>query len=213
VTGMGQILTVNVGHAVDAAWAGRIKRTAIDKQPVSGRVPVRPLGIGDDEQADHEHHGGADQAVYAYAREDLDWWQERLGRDLRNGIFGENLTVMGLDVNGAMIGERWQVGGALLEVTSPRVPCGVFRNWMNEKGWAKRFTEAERTGAYFRVIEEGEVAAGDPAVIEHRPEDGVTVTQSFHAYHGDQDLMRRLLKVPGLSEKWQPIADHVLRRA
>jgi MOSC domain-containing protein YiiM len=209
---MGQIISVNTGHAVDAGWAGRLKRTAIDKQPVAGRVAVRAHGIGADEQADHEHHGGADQAAYAYAREDLDWWQGVLGRQLRAGVFGENLTLSGHDVNGALIGERWRVGSALLEVTAPRVPCGVFRNWMNEKGWVKRFTEAGRVGAYLRVVEEGEVAAGDPVVIEHRPGDGVTVTESFRAYHGDRDLMRRLLEVPGLGEKWEPIAEHVLGR-
>jgi MOSC domain-containing protein YiiM len=209
---MGQIVSVNVGRAIDAEWAGRLKRTAIDKQPVLGRIAVRAHGIGEDEQANREHHGGADQAVYAYAREDLDWWQGLLGRELRAGVFGENLTLSGCDVNGALIGERWRVGGVLLEVTSPRVPCGVFRNWMNEKGWVKRFTEAERTGAYLRVVEEGEAAAGDPVITEHRPDDGVTITESFRAYHGDQNLMRRLLEVPGLDGKWQSIAERVLRR-
>jgi MOSC domain-containing protein YiiM len=208
---MGHLLSVNSGRAVETAWTGRSERTAIDKRPVSGPVPVRALGVGDDEQADREHHGGPDQAVYAYAREDLDWWQERLGRGLRNGIFGENLTVAGLDVCGALIGERWRAGTALLEVTSPRVPCGVFRGWMNEKGWVRRFTEAERTGAYFRVLEEGEVGAGDPVVVEYRPGDGVTVTESFRAFLGDQEIMRRLLEVPGLGEKWRAVADHVLR--
>jgi MOSC domain-containing protein YiiM len=209
---MGQIISVNTGRAVDAEWAGDLERTAIDKRPVSERIAVRPHGIDGDERADHKRHGGPDHAVYAYALEDLDWWQGLLGRRMRAGVFGENLTLSGHEVNGALIGERWRAGSALLEVTAPRVPCGVFRNWMDEKGWVKRFTEAERTGAYLRVVEEGQVAAGDPVVVEYRPADGVTVTESFRAYHGDRQLMRRLLEVPGLGEKWQPIAERVLRR-
>jgi MOSC domain-containing protein YiiM len=208
---MSRVISVNVGQPVDADWAGRKKRTAIDKHPVAGRVAVHPLGLAGDTQADRENHGGEDQAVYAYAREDLDWWAAQLGRELRNGIFAENLTLSGVDVNGALLGERWRVGSALLEITAPRVPCGVFRNWMNEVGWVKRFTAAGRTGAMFRVLEEGDVAAGDPITVEYRPAASVTVTESFRAYHGDQDLMRRLLAVPGHGPKWDKIAEHVLR--
>ena len=211
---MGQVVSVNVGQAVDASWAKAIKRTAIDKRPVTTRVAVGRLGVAGDTQADKKNHGGPEQAVYAYAREDLDWWAARLGAgELRSGIFGENLTLRGVDVNDALLGERWRVGSALLEVTGPRVPCAVFRAWMDRPGWVKQFTQAERTGAYLRVLEEGDVAAGDPAVVEHRPERGagVTVTESFRAFHGDQDLMRRILALPSRSARWDEVAERVLR--
>jgi MOSC domain-containing protein YiiM len=143
-----RILSVNVGRAVDAEWAGDLKRTAIDKRPVDGRVAVRETGLSGDEQADVANHGHPDQAVYAYAREDYDWWQQAMGRDLRDGQFGENLTTAGADLGKVLIGERWRVGTAVLEATAPRIPCVVFRNWLDEQGWVRRFTEAGRTGAY-----------------------------------------------------------------
>src|SRR3954467_6172720 len=122
-----RILSVNAGRAVHADWAAELKRTAIDKRPVAGRVEVLDNGLAGDERADTDRHGHPDQAVYAYAREDYDWWQTRMERELRDGRFGENLTTTGADVTGAMIGERWRVGTAVLEVTAPRVPCAVFR--------------------------------------------------------------------------------------
>jgi MOSC domain-containing protein YiiM len=210
---MRRVISVNVGRPVDIDWAGSSRRTAIDKRPVTGRVAVRTLGVAGDEQADNKHHGGREQAVYAYAREDLDWWAGQLGRELRNGIFGENLTLSGVDVNGALLGERWRVGTALLEITSGRVPCGVFRGWMNEPGWVKRFTAAERTGAYFRVLEEGDAAAGDPVTVEYRPAASATVTEAFRAYHGDRELMRRILRLPGHAPEWDAVAERVLRNS
>lgn len=216
---MGHILSVNTGRIAVAPWSKVKGRSAFDKRPVATRVAVRRLGIEGDEQEDKANHGGPDKAVYAYAREDLDWWAARLddgGRELRNGAFGENLTVRGVDVNGALLGECWRVGGpggALLQVTGPRVPCGVFRSWMDLRGWVARFTRAERTGAYLRVLEEGDIAAGDPIVVERRPArgSGVTVTESFRAFHGDRDLMRRILAIPGHSATWDKIAERVLR--
>lgn len=202
---------MNVGEIDVAPWVPSGEYTAIDKRPLASRVAVRWLGLDGDEHADAEHHGGRDQAVYAYAREDLDWWAAQLGRELRDGIFGENLTLTGMEVNDAVLGERWRVGSALLEVTGPRVPCGVFRNWMGLPGWVRRFTLAERTGAHLRVLEEGDVAAGDPVTVEHRPAQSVTVTESFRAYHGDQDLLRRILALPGHGAKWDTVAERVLR--
>jgi MOSC domain-containing protein YiiM len=208
---MSEVVSVNVGAIEVAPWAESGEHTAIEKRPLATRVAVRWLGVDGDEHADAEHHGGREQAVYAYAREDLDWWAARVGRELRDGIFGENLTLSGVEVNGAVLGERWRVGSALIEVTGPRVPCGVFRNWMGIRGWVREFTRAERTGAYLRVIEEGDVAAGDPVTVEHRPARSVTVTESFRAFHGDRDLLRRVLAVPGHAPKWDAVADRVLR--
>ncbi|MEW9547978.1 MOSC domain-containing protein [Nonomuraea sp. NPDC050783] len=201
---------MNVGKTAVAEWAGKLGRTAIHKRPVEHRVPVHPNGLAGDERADQKHHGSPDQAVYAYAREDYDWWEGRLGRELPDGRFGENLTTIGVDVGGAVIGERWRVGSALLEVTGPRVPCVVFRNWMDEPGWLKRFTEAGRPGAYLRVIEVGELGAGDGVTVVSRPGPGVTVADSFLARHGDRDALRRILAVPGHAARWDELAERLL---
>jgi MOSC domain-containing protein YiiM len=206
-----RVISVNVGRTKEAEWAGRTKRTAIDKRSVDGRVGVRALGIDGDEQADAATHGGPEQAVYAYAREDYDWWERELGRPLRNGVFGENLTLSHVDVTGALLGERWRIGSALVEVTFPRIPCGVFRTWMDEPGWVKRFADAERPGAYLRVLEEGEVAAGDGVELVSRPDDSasaerVKLGEAVRAYYGDVVMLRRILDIPDHSPKWDALA-------
>ncbi|QBI53305.1 MOSC domain-containing protein [Streptomonospora litoralis] len=204
---MPSIASVNTGAAVDADWAGRLKRTAIDKRPAAGPVAVHTLGLAGDEQADREHHGGIDKAVYAYAREDLDLWQERLGRPLRDGVFGENLTTFGIDMDAVLIGERWSIGPVLLEAALPRTPCGVFRSWMEEAGWVKRFTAEGRTGVYLRVLAEGGIRAGDGLRVVHRPQHGITVAAAFRArYERDRDLLRRVLEIPGRSQVWEEYA-------
>lgn len=207
------MISVNTGRGQPAGWPGGSGRTAIDKRPRSGPVTIGRLGAGDDEQMDTEHHGGPHQAVYAYAREDLDWWTEQLGRELRNGMFGENLTTAGLDVSGALIGETWQVGTAVVQVASVRIPCGTFRAWMGERGWVKRFAAAGRPGAYLRVLQEGAAGAGDPVEVLSRPPDSVTVTGAMRAYYGDAGLMRRLLDAPGLDPQWREMVASELGRA
>jgi MOSC domain-containing protein YiiM len=212
--GLAKVVSINTGRSVDAEWAGGLKRTAIDKRPVHGTaaaVTVGRLGLAGDEQADKEHHGGYEQAVYAYAREDLDWWVERLGRELPNGTFGENITTLGLDVTGALIGERWQLGTAVVEVTGPRIPCVVFQNWLGEDHWVRRFAAGGRPGAYLRVIEEGMVAPGDRVLVLGRPAASVTIAESMRAYYGDAALLLRLLKVAGRGPQWDDVARRVLR--
>ena len=154
-----------------------------------------------------KHHGGDDQAVYAYAREDLDVWQAELGVPLRNGVFGENLTTEGLDVNDALVGERWRIGDeVLLEVCCPRIPCGTFQGWLGAAGWIKRFTEAAMPGAYLRVIAPGRIRAGDPVVIEHRPDHDVTVAVTFRAVTTEPELLPRLLAADALPEDIKNLA-------
>lgn len=207
------VISINAGRAVDADWAGNLKRTAIDKRPVSGRVDISFQGAAGDEHADTANHGGRDQAVYAYAREELDLWSARLDRPLRDGRFGENLTTSGVEVSRALIGERWRVGTALLEVALPRTPCAVFRNWLDEEGWVKTFTAEARTGAYLRVLEEGQAAAGDALTVEHRPSHGIELAAAFRAgYDRDLDLLRRVLEIPGRSDKWKAVATAVERQ-
>ena len=137
------MISVNTGRGRVLSQAPRIGRTAIDKQPAGGPVAVGRLGLAGDEQV-YAGHGGPHQAVYAYAREDLDWWVERLGRELGNGVFGENITTAGLDISGALIGETWRLGTAVVQVASVRIPCGTFAGWMGEPRWVKRFAAAGR---------------------------------------------------------------------
>ncbi len=207
-----RVISVNTGRVADAECAGKQQRTAIDKRPAAGPVRVGWLGLDGDEQADKDHHGGPEQAVYAYARQDLDWWVERLGREVRDGAFGENITVAGLDITGALIGERWKLGSAVVQVTACRIPCVVFQGWMDEEHWVRRFSRAGRPGAYLRVIEEGMVARGDPVEVIDRPAERVTVAEAMLAFYGDADVMRRLVRVPGRGSKWDEIAAGLLSR-
>lgn len=184
--------------------------TGIDKRPVDGPVEVRApgpkasgLGSGavGDRILDGSHHGGDDQALYAYAREDLDEWAATLGRELSGGVFGENLTTRGLDVTGALIGERWRVGPeVLLEVSVPRIPCNTFAHWMDEGGWIKRFTERAAPGAYLRVLRAGQIRAGDPVEVVERPGHDVTIGVTFRALTLEPDLLPRLLVADALPE-------------
>ncbi|SED42129.1 MOSC domain-containing protein YiiM [Streptomyces misionensis] len=194
---------MNVGRPRPVPYTDQAEGvTGIDKRPVTGPVRVSapgPKGTGGsglagDAVCDLRHHGGDDQAVYAFAREDLDHWERELGRPLANGCFGENITTGGLDVSGALIGERWRIGATvILEVTSGRIPCRTFQGHLGERGWVKRFTRKGATGAYLRVIEPGEIRAGDPVEIVHRPGHGVTAAMEFRATTTERELLPRLL--------------------
>jgi MOSC domain-containing protein YiiM len=200
-----QVIAVNVGQPEAGSWTGRVGRSAIRKRPVAGPVRITQDGLAGDQQCDRRYHGGPDNAVYAFAREDLDHWARELDRPVPDGQFGENLTTSGLDVNEARIGERWRVGTALLEVAYARTPCRVFQNFMgvsgyDEAAWMKRFTAVARPGPYLRVLENGVVERGDPLTVEHRPDHDVTVSTVFRALRVDRSLLPELRDVPGLSE-------------
>jgi len=207
-----RIVAVSTGVVADLVIAGKPDRSAIGKRPAAGQVHVGPLGLAGDEHGDTQHHGGLDQALYAYAREDLDWWTERVGRELRDGGFGENVTTSGIDVSAALIGETWRLGDVVVQLTAPRIPCETFKAWMGEERWVRRFAAAGRPGAYLRVLAEGEIAAGDAIEVLARPAQRVTVAESMRAYYGDAELMRALLTVPGRAAKWDEIAERVLGR-
>jgi MOSC domain-containing protein YiiM len=137
--------------------------------------------------------------VYAYAREDYDWWEQQLGRELAGGKFGDNLTLAGIDVNGAVVGETWQIGADLvLQATTPRIPCGTFQAKMDVPHWVKRFTQAGRPGAYLRVVRTGEVRAGDRVQVLDRPAHGITIAESFPGWMGRTDVLHRLLAADDL---------------
>jgi MOSC domain-containing protein YiiM len=198
-----KLLSVNLGRRQSVPYTDQPQGvTGIDKRPTDepvfvsapGPKGVAASGLAGDEVCDTRHHGGDDQAVYAVAREDLDDWERELGRPLANGVFGENLTTQGLDVSGALIGERWRIGpDVILEVTCGRIPCGTFQAHMGEKQWVRRFTRKAAPGAYLRVIQPGEVRAGDAVEIVHRPDHDVTVAVQFRAVTTERTLLPRLL--------------------
>ncbi|BBY50808.1 molybdenum cofactor biosysynthesis protein [Mycolicibacterium arabiense] len=215
---MAMVLTVNSAHVGPGV---RAATTGIDKRPVDGPVEVRPpgamrggLGSGlvGDSIGNSKFHGGDDQAVYAYAREDLDVWQSQIDREITNGMFGENVTTSGVDVTNAVIGERWRVGsgGLLLQVTRPRTPCKTFAVRMGIRGWIKTFTNGGTPGAYLRVLEPGPVAAGDEIEVFDRPEHGVTIATVYRAMMLEPDLMPSILAADELPE---PLKRQARRRA
>jgi len=175
--------------------------SAIGKRPVSGRVAVEGVNLAGDDQADRRVHGGPDKAVYAYAIEDIEWWAAELGRELGPGAFGENLTTEGVDVTGAVIGERWRIGGeggVLLEVAQPRLPCFKLGLKFEDPKMLKRFALASRPGAYLRIVEEGEVGAGDAIEVFGAPEHGVTVAKVADAIQLDETLLAETLEATQL---------------
>lgn len=199
------VLSVNVGRVKEQVFTV-LGRSAIDKRPLSGPVRSTPLGLIGDEVGDVKHHGGPDQAVYAYAREELDWWSAELGEEIRDGEFAENLTTLGLDVDAAELGERWRIGTTLLEVASVRIPCNDFKGWMGRNGhptkaWVRRFAERGRPGAYLRVLETGVLQQGDAVDVMRRPGHGVTVATMFAALTTRRELLPELLVVEGLVEE------------
>jgi MOSC domain-containing protein YiiM len=167
-------------------------RSGIDKRPVTGRVAVRTLGLDGDVQVNRRYHGGEGQAVYAYAQEDADWWAAELDRELPPGRFGENVRTAGLDLTGAVLGERWRVGTALLEVTDCRIPCANFERFWGVPQLVRRFTAKGASGAYLRVVEAGEIGAGDPVEIVARPDHGVTTGLAFRAYTTEKHRLPEL---------------------
>lgn len=195
------VLSVNVGGPTANPYK-EVEQTGIDKRPQVGRVTVGVpedggSGLAGDFVGDVTNHGGVDQAVYVFAREDLNVWEQYFDRQLPNGSFGENLTTVGIDVNEALIGERWQIGppdaGIELQITAPRIPCRTFRGWVDEPQWLKTFTAAARPGAYLRVISAGTVGAGDAITITHRPTHAVTVSIAFRAVTTERHLLPRVV--------------------
>jgi MOSC domain-containing protein YiiM len=196
---MGRVLSVNVGRPRPlGVRRGRPVPSAIGKAPVDGRVRVEGVNVAGDDQADRRVHGGPDKAVYAYAREDVVWWERELGAGLGPGAFGENLTVEGVDVSGALIGERWRLGTAELEVCQPRFPCFKLGLRFGDPQMLKRFTRAERPGAYLRIVREGEIGAGDAIEVTDRPDHGVTIALVARAVSIEPALLEFAAAAPAL---------------
>lgn len=202
-TGSARVLSVNVGGAREFEYHGRPARSAIWKSPVTGRLAARGVNLAGDDQADREVHGGPDKAIYAYAIEDTRWWESQIGRALTYGEFGENLTTQGIELNQALVGERWQIGTVMVEVSEPRVPCWRLAVRMNDPLFPRRFSEALRPGTYLRIVEEGELGAGDEVRLVSKPDHTLTIRDVFRIYVRDRDEAERLLAVPQMSEGWK----------
>lgn len=203
---MSELVSVNVSPVRTLAHDGQAVATGIDKRPVVGRIALRGVNLAGDDQADRRVHGGPDRVAYAYAAEDYRWFEAELGRALSPGSFGENLTTHGLDVSGARIGERWSIGTAVLEVTSPRVPCFKLGMKLGDPAVVKTFARALRPGAYLRIVTEGEIGAGDPIAIVSRPKHDLTVATMVNILLFEHDRARELL-VADLPEKWRAWVD------
>jgi MOSC domain-containing protein YiiM len=205
-----RVLSVNVGRPRVIEWLGRLETTSIWKTPIEGRVALRGVNLAGDDQANREVHGGPHKAVHGYAREDAEWWERELGRRLEHGAFGENLSVEGVDVTGALVGERWRIGTTLLEVCQPRIPCWKLGARMGDPTFPAHFAAAGRPGAYLRILEEGELGAGDEVRVEERPQHGLTVGDVARIYHQERGRSGALLTVSELAPEWH---DWALRRS
>jgi MOSC domain-containing protein YiiM len=202
-----RVTSVNVGHVREVTWHGRRIRTGIWKTPIDApSVMARGVNLDGDDQADRRVHGGPDKAVYSYAVEDYLFWQQAEGFALTSGLFGENLTVRGLELRDAVVGERWRVGTAVLEVAQPRLPCYKLGIRVGDDDFPRRFEEAGRMGAYLRIVAEGAVAPNDPVEVISRPDHGVTLRGMLEAL-GDRERLRGLLCAPELPAFWRQLAE------
>lgn len=206
-------LVLAVCAASDDVLLDGVGPSGIDKRPADGRVHVGELGLVTDHVCNTKHHGGVDQAVYAYDDVEARRWADELGRDLPYGWFGENLRVTGLPVTDAIVGEQWQIGddGLILETTIPRTPCRRFALWSAEPKWVKRFAERGDTGSYLRVHHIGSVGAGDPITVIHRPDHGVRVRDLMHGTQ--REALEALLATRTLAPKVKREARKQLARS
>ncbi len=199
-----KVVSVNVTSVVhEGQWTGSEGKTGIDKRGVLGRVAFAHEQVANDIIIDRNAHGGYDQAVYAYAREDADWWEREIGIEIDNGRFGENLTTQGIDVNTALIGEQWQIGSVILEVSQPRIPCRVFAGFWQRPTLIKEFMAAGRPGAYLRIIQEGEIGVGDSIEVIHLPKHAITIADLYAAKNGERSKIQEISMVSELSTKYQ----------
>jgi MOSC domain-containing protein YiiM len=209
---MARVLSVNVGGVRVVEWHGRTVTTGIWKAPVDGRVAVRGVNLVGDDQADRRVHGGPDKAVYAYAVEDYEWWSRELGHEMAPGTFGENLTVEGIDLGTLVIGTRWLVGSTELEVSQPRQPCFKLGIRMGDAGFVDRFDEAARFGAYFRIVREGDIGAGDEITVAPRA-DGIRLVDLGRVTRAaDVEFLERVAADDAVPQGWRDWATRQLAR-
>lgn len=199
-----KVLSVNITSIVhEGEWTGSEDKTGIDKRSAIGPVSFAKQEVIGDVVVDRNHHGGYDQAVYAYAREDADWWEREIGQSISNGRFGENLTTSGIDVNQALVGERWKIGATILEVSQPRIPCRVFAGFWQRPTLIKDFMAAGKPGTYLRIIQEGEISAGDSIEVISKPNHLIRISDLYAAKNGERSKIEEIAAVKELSVKYQ----------
>ena len=199
-----KVLSVNITATIlEGEWISSQAQTGIDKRPIFGPVRFENEQVHGDVIGDKNAHGGYDQAVYAYAREDADWWEQEIALTIDNGRFGENLTTQGVDVSEAVIGERWKIGSVILEVSQPRIPCRSFAGFWKRPTLIKEFMAAGRPGTYLRIIQEGEITAGDAIEIIHLPSHGITIADVYAAKNGERSKAEEISHVQELSTEYQ----------
>ena len=205
-----RVLSINVTSVVhQGEWTGSEGRTGIDKRSVAGSVEFKNNGVAGDRIIDTNVHGGYDQAVYAYAREDAHWWEKEIGEEIPAGRFGENLTTEGIDVNAALVGEQWKIGSVILEVSQPRIPCRVFAGFWKRATLIKDFTQAGRPGAYLRIIQEGTAQAGDVIEVIYKPDHAISISDLFSAKSGERTKINEIKVVPQLSQGFKEWAEKI----
>lgn len=210
---MGHVESVNLAVVRTGPWTGRIGKTGIDKRSASGPVFVDETGVRGDDVCDTEHHGAWYQAVYAFDVEDYRHWSREVGQELGPGNAGENLSLLDCDASNAVIGERWRIGGAVLRVTGPRIPCVVFAGFWEAKTLIKRFIAHGRPGAYLAVEAPGEISQGDALQVLSRPDHGVTVSEllAFRVQRRTELADHVEPVLPDLPAKWRVEVDKLLR--
>ena len=193
-----RVESINIGRRETISHGKQFMDTGICKYPVEGPVQITHEGAHGDAIVDVEHHGGADQAIYAYSSDDYAWWAESTEHEYFPGLFGENLTISDLPSD-LFIGDRLLIGEVVLEATAPRIPCGTFATRMRDSGFGLAFRQAERPGIYFRVLNEGEIAAGDAVTLVEGEASNATVLDLFRFYYAlrhDADTLRGFLDAP-----------------
>lgn len=205
-----RVLSINITSVLhQGEWTGSEGRTGIDKRSVVGPIEFKNNGVVGDRIIDTNVHGGYDQAVYAYAQEDAQWWEKEINEEIPAGRFGENLTTEGIDVNAALVGEQWKIGSVILEVSQPRIPCRVFAGFWKRATLIKEFTEAGRPGAYLRIIQEGSAQAGDAIEVIHKPNHTVSISDLFSAKSGERVKINQIKDVPHLSHEFKEWAEKI----
>jgi len=208
-----RVISVNVGTPRTVTWAGRRVRSAIWKSPVAGRTRVEGVNLAGDDQADRRVHGGHDKAVYAYASEDYAWWSSELGTEVGPGAFGDNLTTEGIDLRTEVVGRRWHVGSAVLEIAQPREPCYKLGMRMGDAAFVDRFDERARYGAYLRIVTAGEVGAGDEIVTDPPPAHGLTLAELGSVERdAPRSLLERVAAIDDVPQGWRDWARRRLDR-
>jgi len=204
--------SINVGRVEKISHGKKSMNTGICKSPVEGPVRLMRDGVPGDAIFDTDHHGGADQAVYAYSADDYDWWAETTNRDYYPGLFGENLTIRDMPSD-MHIGDRLLIGEVVLEATCARIPCGTFAARMQDTEFGMTFRMAEKPGVYFRVLNEGEVCVGDAVTLVESADSAVTVLDLFRFYYAlkhDPDVLRSYLEAP-VAERFRSKIEGKLR--